>query len=139
TLGYSIDVDTQWLQNDPHITATITTTDVARNNATADAHSTVVIDDKIDAIVHIDPIVTDSGDEVINHDEALKPQTTVTGTVGGDVKIGDTVELTINHQIYYAQVEDHNGQRVFSTKVSTLDLLLDPNIHAEVTAKDDAG
>ncbi|WP_336284842.1 retention module-containing protein [Citrobacter arsenatis] len=139
TLGYSIDVDTQWLQNDPHITATITTTDAAGNNATADAQSTVVIDEKIDAIVHIDPIVTDSGDAVINHDEALKPQTTVTGTVGGDVKVGDTVELTINHQIYYAQVEDHNGQRVFSTKVSTLDLLMDPNIHAEVTAKDDAG
>lgn len=139
TLGYSIGVDTQWLQNDPHITATITTTDAAGNNATADAHSTVIIDDQIDAIVHIDPIVTGSGDAVINHDEALKPQTTVTGTVGGDVKIGDTVELTINHQIYYAQVEDHNGQRAFSTKVSTLDLLMDPHIHAEVTAKDDAG
>lgn len=139
TLGYSIGVDTQWLQNDPHITATITTTDAAGNNATADAHSTVIIDDQIDAIVHIDPIVTGSGDAVINHDEALKPQTTVTGTVGGDVKIGDTVELTINHQIYYAQVEDHGGQRAFSTKVSTLDLLMDPKIHAEVTAKDDAG
>lgn len=139
TLGYSIKVDTHWLQNDPHITATITTTDAAGNNATADAHSTVVIDDKIDAIVHIDPIFTGSGGGVINHDAALKPQTTVTGTVGGDVKIGDTVELTINHQIYYAQVEDHGGQRAFSTKVSTLDLLMDPKIHAEVTAKDDAG
>ncbi|MBJ9296770.1 retention module-containing protein [Citrobacter werkmanii] len=139
TLGYAINVDTQWLQNDPHITATITTTDTAGNYALANAHSTVVIDDKIDAIVNIDPIVTDDGDAVINHDEALNPQTTVTGTVGGDVKIGDTVELTINHQIYYAQVEDHNGQHVFSTRVSTLDLLMDPNIHAEVTAKDDAG
>ncbi|EGT0662587.1 retention module-containing protein [Citrobacter werkmanii] len=139
TLGYSIDVDTQWLQNDPHITATITTTDTAGNNATADAHSTVVIDDKIDAIVNIDPIVTDDGDAVINHDEALNPQTTVTGTVGGDVKIGDTVELSINQQSYYAKVADHNGQLVFSTRVSTLDLLMDPNIHAEVTAKDDAG
>ncbi|MHA0627701.1 retention module-containing protein [Citrobacter portucalensis] len=139
TLGYSIKVDTHWLQNDPHITATITTTDVAGNNATADAHSTVVIDDKIDAIVHIDPILTDSGDEVINHDEALKQQTTVTGTVDGDVKIGDMVELTINHQTYFARVENQNGQHVFSTKVSTLDLLMDPNIHAEVTAKDDAG
>ncbi|MEG9608485.1 retention module-containing protein [Citrobacter portucalensis] len=139
SLGYSIKVDTHWLQNDPHITATITTTDAAGNNATADAHSTVVIDEKIDAIVHIDPIVTDSGDEVINHDEALKQQTTVTGTVGGDVKIGDMVELTINHQTYFARVENQNGQHVFSTKVSTLDLLMDPNIHAEVTAKDDAG
>ncbi|MHA0813558.1 Ig-like domain-containing protein [Citrobacter portucalensis] len=139
TLGYSIKVDTHWLQNDPHITATITTTDAAGNNATADAHSTVDIDDKIDAIVHIDPIVTDSGDAVINHDEALKQQTTVTGTVGGDVKIGDMVELTINHQTYFARVENQNGQHVFSTKVSTLDLLMDPNIHAEVTAKDDAG
>jgi ribosomal 50S subunit-recycling heat shock protein len=139
TLGYSIDVDTQWLQNDPHITATITTTDTAGNNATADAHSTVVIDDKIDAIVNIDPIVTDDGDAVINHDEALNPQTTVTGTVGGDVNVGDTVELSINQQSYYAKVADDNGQHVFSTRVSTLDLLMDPNIHAEVTAKDNAG
>ncbi|MDM2900590.1 Ig-like domain-containing protein, partial [Citrobacter sp. Cpo037] len=139
TLGYSIKVDTHWLQNDPHITATITTTDAAGNNATADAHSTVVIDDQIDATVQIDPIVTNDGDAVINHDEALNPETTVTGTVGGDVKIGDMVELTINHQTYFARVENQNGQHVFSTKVSTLDLLMDPNIHAEVTAKDDAG
>ncbi|HGN9372381.1 TPA: retention module-containing protein [Citrobacter pasteurii] len=139
TLGYSINVDTQWLQNDPHITATITTTDAAGNNATADARSTVVIDDQIDATVHIDPIVTSDGDAVINHDEALNPETTVTGTVGGDVKIGDMVELTINDQTYFARVENQNGQHVFSTKVSTLDLLMDPNIHAEVTAKDDAG
>lgn len=82
TLGYSIKVDTHWLQNDPHITATITTTDAAGNNATANAHSTVVIDDKIDAIVHIDPIFTGSGGGVINHDAALNPQTRVTGTVG---------------------------------------------------------
>ncbi|MDV0514297.1 retention module-containing protein [Citrobacter portucalensis] len=139
TLGYSINVDTQWLQSDPHITATITTTDGAGNNATADARSTVVIDDQVDATVHIDPIVTHDGDAVINHDEALNPETTVTGTVGGDVKIGDMVELTINHQTYFARVENQNGQHVFSTKVSTLDLLMDPNIHAEVTAKDDAG
>lgn len=32
-----------------------------------------------------------------------------------------------------------NGQHVFSTQVSTLDLLMDPNIHAKVTAKDAAG
>ncbi|MBA8326094.1 retention module-containing protein [Citrobacter freundii] len=139
TLGYSINVDTQWQQSDPHITATITTTDGAGNNATADARSTVVIDDQVDATVHIDPIVTHDGDAVINHDEALNPETTVTGTVGGDVKIGDMVELTINHQTYFARVENQNGQHVFSTKVSTLDLLMDPNIHAEVTAKDDAG
>ena len=139
TLGYSINVDTQWLKNDPHITATITTTDAAGNNATADARSTVVIDDQIDATVRIDSIVTGDGDAVINHDEALNPETTVTGTVGGDVKIGDMVELTINHQTYFARVENQNGQHVFSTKVSTLDLLMDPNIHAEVTAKDDAG
>ena len=80
TLGYSINVDTQWLQSDPHITATITTTDGAGNNATADARSTVVIDDQVDATVHIDPIVTHDGDAVINHDEALNPETTVTGT-----------------------------------------------------------
>ena len=84
TLGYSIK---RWIRIGCKtiriLLQPITTTDAAGNNATADAHSTVDIDDKIDAIVHIDPIVTDSGDAVINHDEALKRQTTVTGTVGG--------------------------------------------------------
>ncbi|MDM2841859.1 retention module-containing protein [Citrobacter sp. Cpo086] len=139
TLGYHIDVDTQWLQNDPHITATITTTDPYGNTAKADATSSVTIDDRAEAIVHIDPLVTDDNDAVINYKEAQNPLTTVTGSVGGDVKVGDLVELTINHQTYYAQVHDDHGKHVFSTEVSTLDLLMDSNIHAEVTAKDAAG
>ncbi|WP_236120107.1 Ig-like domain-containing protein [Citrobacter portucalensis] len=139
TLGYSVEVNTQWLQNDPQITATITTHDAAGNTATANATSTVIIDDHAEAIVHIDPLVTDDHDGVINYKEAHNPLTTVTGSVGGDVKVGDLVELTINHQNYYAQVQDDHGKHVFSTEVSTLDLLMDPNIHAEVTAKDAAG
>ena len=140
TLGYSIEVDTQWLKNDPNITATITTHDAAGNTATADATSTVTIDDHAEAIVNIDPLVTDHHDDVISYKDAHNPLTTVTGSVGGDVRVGDQVELTINHQTYYALVQDgSNGQHVFSTQVSTLDLLMDPNIHAEVTAKDAAG
>ncbi|MEB2420120.1 retention module-containing protein [Citrobacter sp. R-1.5.2] len=139
TLGYSVEVDTQWLQNNPHITATITTTDPYGNTAKADATSTVTIDDRAEAIVHIDPLVTDDNDAVINYKEAHNPLTTVTGSVGGDVKVGDMVELTINHQTYYAQVHDDHGKHVFRTEVSTLDLLIDSNIHAEVTAKDAAG
>ena len=140
TLGYSVEVDTQWLKNDPNITATITTHDAAGNTATADATSTVKIDDRAEAIVHIDPLVTDHNDDVISYKDAHNPLTTVTGTVGGDVRVGDLVELTINHQTYYAPVQDgSNGQHVFSTQVSTLDLLMDPNIHAKVTAKDAAG
>ncbi|QPO95943.1 retention module-containing protein [Citrobacter freundii] len=138
-LGYSIEVDTQWLKNDPNITATITTHDAAGNTATTDATSTVKIDDRAEAIVHIDPLVTDHNDDVISYKDAHNPLTTVTGSVGGDVKVGDLVELTINHQNYYAQVQDDHGKHVFSTEVSTLDLLMDPNIHAEVTAKDAAG
>ncbi|KLV69871.1 retention module-containing protein [Citrobacter sp. MGH110] len=140
TLGYSVEVDTQWLKNDPNITATITTHDDAGNSATADAKSTVTIDDHAEAIVHIDPLVTDHNDDVISYKDAHNPQTTVTGSVGGDVRVGDQVELTINNQTYYAEVKDNgNGQHVFSTQVSTLDLLMDPNIKADVTAKDAAG
>ena len=139
TLGYSVDVTTQWLQHSPHITATVTVTDPHDNTATASTQDTLVIDDHAVAIVHIDPIVTADKDSVINYDEAHNPLTHVTGTVGGDVQVGDWVELTINHQTYYAQVKDNHGQHIFSTDVSTLDLLMDPNIHAEVTAKDGAG
>ncbi|HBU6169179.1 TPA: retention module-containing protein [Citrobacter freundii] len=138
-LGYSVDVDTQWLQNDPHITATITTTDPHDNTATAEAKSTLTIDDSAVASVHIDPLVTDDRDAVINGKEAHNPLTTVTGSVGGDVQVGDLVTLTINNQTYYAQVRDDHGQHVFSTEVSTLDLLMDPNIQAKVSATDAAG
>ncbi|MCS3465732.1 hypothetical protein M2374_003875, partial [Citrobacter sp. JUb117] len=139
TLGYSVDVATQWLQNDPHITATITATDPHGNSATAQAQDVLTIDDHAVATVHINPIVTADHDSVINYNEAHNPLTTVTGTVGGDVLVGDWVELTVNNQVYYAQVQDSNGQHTFSADVSTLDLLLDPHIHAEVSATDAAG
>ncbi|QLR71930.1 retention module-containing protein [Citrobacter freundii] len=139
TLGYSVDVTTQWLQHDPHITATITATDPHGNSATAQAQDVLTIDDHAVATVHINPIVTADHDSVINYNEAHNPLTTVTGTVGGDVLVGDWVELTVNNQVYYAQVQDSNGQHTFSADVSTLDLLLDPHIHAEVSATDAAG
>ncbi|QLS04930.1 retention module-containing protein [Citrobacter freundii] len=139
TLGYSVDVATQWLQHDPHITATITATDPHGNSATAQAQDVLTIDDHAVATVHINPIVTADHDSVINYNEAHNPLTTVTGTVGGDVLVGDWVELTVNNQVYYAQVQDSNGQHTFSADVSTLDLLLDPHIHAEVSATDAAG
>ncbi|QLY70755.1 retention module-containing protein [Citrobacter freundii] len=139
TLGYSVDVTTQWLQHDPHITATITATDPHGNSATAQAQDVLTIDDHAVATVHINPIVTADHDSVINYNEAHNPLTTVTGTVGGDVLVGDWVELTVNNQVYYAQVTNGNGQHTFSADVSTLDLLLDPNIHAKVSATDAAG
>ena len=139
TLGYSVDVTTQWLQHDPHIIATITATDPHGNSATAQAQDVLTIDDHAVATVHINPIVTADHDSVINYNEAHNPLTTVTGTVGGDVLVGDWVELTVNNQVYYAQVQDSNGQHTFSADVSTLDLLLDPNIHAKVSATDAAG
>ncbi|QMB04965.1 retention module-containing protein [Citrobacter freundii] len=139
TLGYSVDVATQWLQHDPHITATITATDPHGNSATAQAQDVLTIDDHAVATVHINPIVTADHDSVINYNEAHNPLTTVTGTVGGDVLVGDWVELTVNNQVYYAQVQDSNGQHTFSADVSTLDLLLDPHIYAEVSATDAAG
>lgn len=76
------------VENDPNITATISTHDAAGNTATADATSTVKIDDRAEAIVHIDPLVTDHNDNVISYKDAHNPLTTVTGTVGGDVRVG---------------------------------------------------
>lgn len=103
TLGYSVDVTTQWLQHDPHITATITATDPHGNSARAQAQDVLTIDDHAVATVHINPIVTADHDSVINYNEAHNPLTTVTGTVGGDVLVGDWVELTVNNQVYYAR------------------------------------
>ncbi|MCR1816350.1 Ig-like domain-containing protein, partial [Aliarcobacter butzleri] len=79
-----------------------------------------------------------AGDDVINLKESQEENTTITGTVGKDVKVGDTVTVTVNGKEVTTKVVDG---KTWSVEVKTSDLLADSDkkVDAKVTTKDDAG
>src|SRR5690606_18854387 len=79
-------------------------------------------------------------DDILNDAEASSPTTIVTGTVGGDVKIGDSVTLTVNGNTFTGTVvAGTDGALVYSIEVTTSDLVASPRIEASVTGTDAAG
>ncbi|WP_373973954.1 Ig-like domain-containing protein [Chitinibacter sp. SCUT-21] len=78
-----------------------------------------------------------SADDIINAAEAAQT-IAVTGRVGGDAKVGDTVTLTINNKTFTGLVTTGN---VFSINVPGSDLAADADrtIDAAVTTTDAAG
>ncbi|WP_299978465.1 retention module-containing protein, partial [Desulfobacula sp.] len=92
----------------------------------------------ITAAIDLDINVT--ADDIIDAEEA-KSIIPVTGTVGGDVKAGDIVTLTINGNDYSGPAYDDNGTLKFSIDVPGAELVADPDhvIEASVTASDDFG
>ncbi|OOV85842.1 hypothetical protein BTA35_0216515, partial [Oceanospirillum linum] len=136
-LTYSIPVKTDDLEADNSIDASVTATDAAGNSKTAEAERTLDVDTEINASITIDTI---AGDDVLNAEEADQEFTSVTGTVGGDVKAGDEVTLTVNGETYTGAVtDDGNGNLTYSIPVKTDDLEADDSIDASVTATDAAG
>ena len=97
-----------------------------------------VVPPTITAAIDLDINVT--ADDIIDADEALG-DIPVTGTVGGDVKVGDIVTLTINGNDYTGPVYDDNGTLKFSIDVPGAELVADPDheIDASVTTSDDFG
>ncbi|WP_333494822.1 retention module-containing protein [Kluyvera sp. CHPC 1.251] len=136
-LHYSIDVSTHDLMSDPHLTASITVTDNANNVATATAKQDIVVDTKVDAVITVDSVTDDNtlNGEELNHRYSL-----VSGTVTGEMKIGDPLTLTINHQVYQGKVEDlGNGKMGYRILVQTTDIHAgDHNIHASISVTDAA-
>jgi len=91
------------------------------------------------ASITLTPSVT--ADDIINAAEAGQT-IPVTGTVGGDVKLGDIVTLTVNGTPYTGPVVDlGSGQLGFSIDVPGSALVADPDltIGASVTTTDAAG
>ncbi len=85
-------------------TATVTTS-YSSHNTTASSDENYQVE--INADVTIDHI---GGDDVINSAES-HTKVPVTGTVGGDVKTGDTVTVSVDgKEIGQATVESHNGK-----------------------------
>ncbi|MDK9779723.1 Ig-like domain-containing protein, partial [Vibrio sp. D401a] len=99
-LGFSADVDASTLAsfNDQSVTASVTITDGAGNAVTETDTETYQVDvDAPTASIDLDPIVV-GNDNTINEAESTG-KVTLSGTVGGDVKVGDTVTLALGENL----------------------------------------
>ena len=100
--------------------------------------TTSIIDNDLSASITLDANIT--ADDIINAQEAGQ-DIPVTGIVGGDVKAGDIVTLTVNGKEFTGAVYDDNGTLRFSINVPGADLVADAGhvIDASVTTTDTAG
>ncbi|MCB4360469.1 retention module-containing protein [Quatrionicoccus australiensis] len=143
TLGFSVDVPGHELavDTDHTIEAKVTATDQAGNSATVDTSLTYTVD----TTPPVPTIALDAnfaGDGIINLAESTAAAIAVTGTVGGDAKLGDAVVVTINGHDYATTVIQRNATTLgFSVNVPGQELVADPDltIVAQVTATDHAG
>ncbi|HIF9175163.1 TPA: Ig-like domain-containing protein, partial [Photobacterium damselae] len=120
------------------VKATVTTTDAAGNSATATDDHTYSIDTDVAAKITITSIATD---DVINGDEA-DSKVPVTGTVGADVKAGDTVIVMVDgHKVGETQVVEQDGKLTWTAQVdgSVLEHASTDSVKATVTITDAAG
>ncbi|MEH6576589.1 MAG: retention module-containing protein [Amphritea sp.] len=116
----------------------------AGNTSEPSVPVTVVVDTTAPtASITLDPNIT--ADDIINAAEAGSG-IAITGTVGGDVKVGDTVTLVLNDGSTPAttrtgQVFDDSGTLKFSIEVpgSALVSDADTTVEASVTTSDTAG
>ncbi|UCV13844.1 retention module-containing protein [Quatrionicoccus australiensis] len=143
TLGFSVDVPGAELKADANqtIEAKVTATDQAGNSATVDTSLTYAVDTTPPSpTIALD--ANFAGDGIINLAESTAAAIAVTGTVGGDVKLGDTVVATINGKDYTTTVIQRNATTLgFSVDVPGAELKADADhtIEAKVTATDQAG
>jgi len=119
-----------------NVTVTATVADAA-NNRSSDQDEKGVANVSPEATITINTL---AGDDVINGEEATQP-ISVTGSVGGDVKAGDTVTLTVGDDddapTFTGQVTaDENGNLVYAIDVPGSTLAEHDQVSAEVTGKD---
>jgi hypothetical protein len=121
--------------------ATVTTTDDAGNTASANAEHPYKVDTEIAASIEITDIADDNVLYPQESDEGAK--VSITGTVGDDVKAGDTVTLTVDgKKIGQAIVVDNGGKLEWTAKGIDGHLLANAtmdSVTASVTTKDEAG
>ena len=92
----------------------------------------------VDTLAPVASIILDAitADNIVNAAEAAGT-VAVTGTVGGDVQVGDTVTLTVNGNSSYTGLVQ--AGLTFSIDVAGSDLAADTNVHASVNTTDAAG
>ncbi|MFP1731212.1 Ig-like domain-containing protein, partial [Lonsdalea quercina] len=133
---WSVSVPGEVLAGNNDIHAEVTTTDAAGNPATAAADHGYAVDTAApEASITIDDVTADN---TVNIAEAGQPQA-ITGRVGNDVQVGDTVTVTIGDQAYQTTVTASDNGNVWSVSVPGDVLAGNNEIHAEVTTTDAAG
>lgn len=103
-LGYCFPVNTHMLITHPEINVTVTSSDAAGNHVTHSASKAIDSDMYTQSHITIDGVTADN---VINIKESTdnNGQTKISGTVSGDAKLHDTVELMIDGHRYSGFVE----------------------------------
>ncbi|PQJ62708.1 Ig-like domain-containing protein [Photobacterium angustum] len=138
---WTVDVDGSALvENKGHdVTASVTTSDDAGHHASAQTDKPYDVDTSINATISIDTI---AHDDVVDAAESHQKQT-ITGTVGGDVKVGDTVHVTLDGQSLGTThvVQGAHGLVWALDGVDGNTLLTAPldKVEASVTTEDKAG
>ncbi|MFP1907833.1 Ig-like domain-containing protein [Lonsdalea quercina] len=133
---WSVSVPGDVLAGNSQIHAEVTTTDVAGNATTAGADHSYAVDTAApEASITIDDVTDDN---TVNIAETGQPQA-ITGRVGNDVQVGDTVTVTIGDQTYQTTVTASDNGNVWSVSVPGEVLAGNTEIHAEVTTTDNAG
>ncbi|MFP1929790.1 retention module-containing protein, partial [Lonsdalea quercina] len=133
---WSVSVPGDVLAGNTEIHAEVTTTDAAGNPTTASADHGYAVDTAApEASITIDDVTADN---TVNIAEAGQPQA-ITGRVGNDVQVGDTVSVTIGDQTYQTTVTASDNGNVWSVSVPGDVLAGNSQIHAEVTTTDAAG
>ncbi|MBG8946997.1 Ig-like domain-containing protein, partial [Vibrio cholerae] len=124
------------------IKAEITVTDAAGNSTTATDSEDYSVDTVAPELgIDLDPIVV-GDDNTVNKAEADdKASVTLSGTVRGDAKVGDTITLTLGDgsKLETKVVDLGNGQLGFSTSTTADKLVGGSSIKAEITVTDAAG
>jgi len=143
-LGFSVNVAGNELAADPDktIDAKVTVSDNAGNSLSQSTQLTYTVD-LTPPVATIALDANFGGDGIINIEEAKATSITpVTGTVGGDAKLGDPVVVTINGKDYNTTVITRpDGKLGFSVNVAGNELAADADktIDAKVTVTDNAG
>ena len=112
--------------------ATVVGADNAGNPFTATTTSTYLVDTTAAATITVDDI---TADDVVNAAES-GATINVTGRVGGDAAVGDTVSFTVNGTVYTGTVQAGN---TYSVAVAGSDLAADTSFDVTVTGTDSAG
>jgi hypothetical protein len=131
-LTYAIDVPGSLLAQFDIVAANVSGADGAGNPYSADATRPYEVDTEASATITIDVI---AGDDVINAEES-EDDVTITGTVGGDAKEGDTVTLTIGGNEYTGLVA---GDLTYSIVVPGSVLAAHSEVGANVSGSDAFG
>ncbi|MFV1873693.1 MAG: immunoglobulin-like domain-containing protein [Oleiphilus sp.] len=133
--NYSINVLGSDLAADSTISASLTGTDSAGIEFTAETESTHLIDLVAEAGTVI--ISTIADDDIINASESGAASIAVSGTAtGGDIAFGDKVTVTVNGTEYNTTVGLGGA---YSVDVATADLIADNSIDVGVDSSDAAG